>query len=197
MTLQICLNTSRCSTQVKSTALDELTQRTQDIFQRIVISGGRACRSSLIASEPASRYRQPLFVPSWQLKKGPLFSPIVCWPCLTQAGLKLFVDGLALRSRSHHRNRHSLLLLSASSLGVDQLLEKASLTLSGLSRHASLILSPTEELAIRHIEFVPVQHHRILVILVYENGRVENRLIQRREIAQNVLNEAAEYEQAV
>lgn len=184
------------------TALDELTQRTQDIFQRIVshyLEGGLAVGSSLIASEPDITLSSASIrsIMAELEKEGLLFSPHRSAGRIpTQAGLKLFVDGLVqLRSEiTPQEQAQFAAMLSASSLGVDQLLEKASLTLSGLSRHASLILSPTEELAIRHIEFVPVQHHRILVILVYENGRVENRLIQRPpEIAQNVLNEAAEY----
>ena len=36
---------------------------------------------------------------------------------------------------------------------------------------------PTEDLNVNHIEFVPIQDNRILVILVFSNGHVENRMI--------------------
>ena len=36
---------------------------------------------------------------------------------------------------------------------------------------------PTEDLNVNHIEFVPIQDKRILVILVFSNGHVENRMI--------------------
>ena len=34
------------------------------------------------------------------------------------------------------------------------------------------------DLSVNHIEFVPVQDGKILVILVFSNGHVENRLIE-------------------
>jgi heat-inducible transcriptional repressor len=57
------------------------------------------------------------------------------------------------------------------------MLDKASLALSGLSKCASLVMAPTEDLSVNHIEFVPIQDNRILVILVFSNGHVENRII--------------------
>ncbi|NBX07447.1 MAG: heat-inducible transcriptional repressor HrcA, partial [Proteobacteria bacterium] len=62
-------------------------------------------------------------------------------------------------------------------LSVSQMLDKASLALSGLSKCASLVMTPTEDLNVNHIEFVPIQDNRILVILVFSNGHVENRMI--------------------
>ncbi len=183
-------------------SLDELTQRTQDIFSRIVshyLEGGSAVGSSLIANQ------SDMTLSSASIRSimaelegaGLLFSPHRSAGRIpTQEGLRLFVDGLMqVRTELTQEEQAQFAGITASqSIGVDQLLEKASLTLSGLSNHASLIMSPTEELSIRHIEFVPVQQNRILVILVYENGRVENRLILRPEaVAQNVLIEAAEF----
>ena len=49
-------------------------------------------------------------------------------------------------------------------LSVSQMLDKASLALSGLSKCASLVMIPTEDLNVNHIEFVPIQDNRILVI---------------------------------
>ena len=50
------------------------------------------------------------------------------------------------------------------------------MALSGLSKCASLVLAPTEDLSVTHIEFVPLQDKRMLVILVFTNGQVENRM---------------------
>jgi len=184
------------------TSLGELTQRSQDIFHRIVshyLDGGTAVGSSLIAREPEISLSSASIrsIMAELEGAGLLFSPHRSAGRIpTQEGLRLFVDGL-MQVRSELTDEEQAQfsgILSAQSLGVDQLLEKISLTLSGLSKHASLIMSPTEELSIRHIEFVPMQHNRILVILVYENGRVENRLIFRPEtVSQTVLSEAAEY----
>ena len=49
--------------------------------------------------------------------------------------------------------------------------------LSGLSSCAGLVMAPTQEGNLRHIEFVPLGPGRALVVLVGESGMVENRVI--------------------
>ncbi|NHX27394.1 heat-inducible transcriptional repressor HrcA, partial [Escherichia coli] len=48
--------------------------------------------------------------------------------------------------------------------------------LSGVTHGASLVLSPKHEAPIRHIEFVSLGHDRALVVLVFADGHVENRV---------------------
>ena len=79
-------------------------------------------------------------------------------------------------------------------LSVNQMLDKASLALSGLSKCASLVMTPTEDLSVNHIEFVPTQDNRILVILVFSNGHVENRMIAfPAGLPAHVMTEASNY----
>ena len=68
-------------------------------------------------------------------------------------------------------------LENTSGLSVNQMLDKTSMALAGLSKCAALVMAPTEDLSINHIEFVPVQSQKILVILVFSNGQIENRMI--------------------
>lgn len=49
--------------------------------------------------------------------------------------------------------------------------------LSGLSRCAGLVTAPKVETPLKHIEFVGLANGRALVVMVAENGLVENRLI--------------------
>ena len=49
--------------------------------------------------------------------------------------------------------------------------------LSGLSSCAGLVMAPTQEESLRHIEFVSLAPGRALVVLVSESGMVENRVI--------------------
>ena len=42
------------------------------------------------------------------------------------------------------------------------MLDKASLALSGLSKCAALVMAPSVDLSVNHIEFVPVQDRKIL-----------------------------------
>ena len=56
------------------------------------------------------------------------------------------------------------------------MLDKASLLCPAVEI-ASLVMTLTEDLNVNHIEFVPIQDNRILVILVFSTGHVENRMI--------------------
>ena len=56
------------------------------------------------------------------------------------------------------------------------LLDHIGTALSGITRGASLVLAPKVEAAIKHIEFVSLNQTRALVVLVFANGHVENRL---------------------
>ncbi|MEK9802712.1 MAG: hypothetical protein VW475_04800, partial [Curvibacter sp.] len=64
---------------------------------------------------------------------------------------------------------------------AEGLLEQASEALSGLTGCASLVLAPKTESPLKHIEFVSLSPGRALVVLVTENGIVENRIIQTPE----------------
>jgi heat-inducible transcriptional repressor len=61
---------------------------------------------------------------------------------------------------------------------VPQALEEATAMLAGLSRCAGLVLAPKTERPLRHLEFVPLSPGRSLVVMVTEDGLVENRIIE-------------------
>jgi heat-inducible transcriptional repressor len=56
------------------------------------------------------------------------------------------------------------------------LLDRVGSALSGVTRGASLVLTPKHEAPIKHIEFVSLGPDRALVVLVFADGHVENRL---------------------
>jgi heat-inducible transcriptional repressor len=56
-------------------------------------------------------------------------------------------------------------------------LTEASTMLSGLTRAAGVVLSAKSNVRLKHIEFVRLEPERALVVLVAEDGQVENRLI--------------------
>jgi heat-inducible transcriptional repressor len=98
----------------------------------------------------------------------------------TEAGLRLFVNGLLeLGGLSEEERRSIDGRLVAAGKSLAQALEEATAALSGLSRCAGLVVAPkTERRALRHIEFVPLSLERALVVMVTEDGLVENRLIE-------------------
>ncbi len=96
----------------------------------------------------------------------------------TEAGLRLFVSGLLEVGGLSEDERHSIDgRLAAAGKSLSQALEEATTTLSGLSRCAGLVLAPKIERPLKHIEFVLLSSTRALVVMVTEDGLVENRLI--------------------
>ncbi|HXM00905.1 MAG TPA: heat-inducible transcriptional repressor HrcA [Rhizomicrobium sp.] len=113
----------------------------------------------------------------------------------TEKGLRLFVDGLleigelapneraAIEGRMRDQNR-----------GIEDVLTQATLMLSGLSRCAGLVVAPKQDTALKHVEFVGVASGKALVVIVGEDGQVENRLIDTPVgLPPSVLAEASNY----
>jgi heat-inducible transcriptional repressor len=97
----------------------------------------------------------------------------------TDAGLRLFVDGLLERGNLSEEDRVAIEARCAgANVSLSQALEEASSLLSGLSRCAGLVVAPTTDRPIKHIEFVNIGDGRALVVLVTEDGLVENRVVE-------------------
>ena len=97
----------------------------------------------------------------------------------TDAGLRLFVDGLLEIGNLSEDERKTIESQCAGScLSLEELLEDATAALSGLSQCAGLVMAPKAESPLRHVEFVNLSPGRALVVLVTESGFVENRVIE-------------------
>lgn len=114
---------------------------------------------------------------------GLLFAPHTSAGRLpTELGLRLFVDGiLEVGDLTKEEALRIEERCAGSSHSLDTLLEEASTTLSGLSGCASVVLAPKTESPLKHIEFVNLSPGRTLVVLVTENGIVENRVFTTPE----------------
>jgi heat-inducible transcriptional repressor len=96
----------------------------------------------------------------------------------TEAGLRLFVNGLLEIGSLSTEERASIdSQCAATGRSVAQALEEATSALSGLSRCAGLVIAPKFDRSLKHIEFVPLAPGRALVVMVTEDGMVENRVI--------------------
>jgi heat-inducible transcriptional repressor len=92
-------------------------------------------------------------------------------------GLRMFVDGLMEVGVPDNADREKI----DATLGHDEhdmggLLDRVGSALSGVTQGASLVLTPKHEAPIKHIEFVSLAQDRALVVLVFADGHVENRL---------------------
>jgi heat-inducible transcriptional repressor len=67
--------------------------------------------------------------------------------------------------------------VAAAGTTVEKVLTEASGLLSGLARAAGVVLTAKANVRLKHIEFVRLEPERALVILVGEDGQVENRIV--------------------
>ncbi|MEL6516888.1 MAG: heat-inducible transcriptional repressor HrcA, partial [Pseudomonadota bacterium] len=95
----------------------------------------------------------------------------------TQLGLRMFVDGLLEVGDLSLDDREKLdATLGSNESDVAGLLDRVGSALSGVTQGASLVLAPKHEAPIKHIEFVSLASDRALVVLVFADGHVENRV---------------------
>jgi heat-inducible transcriptional repressor len=96
----------------------------------------------------------------------------------TQAGLRFFVDGLLEIGALGEEERAAIeAQCRQSGQSMQDVLGQATQLLSGLSACAGLVLAPKLQQSLRHIEFVALSPGRALVVLVNEQGMVENRVL--------------------
>ncbi len=95
----------------------------------------------------------------------------------TTQGLRYFVDGILEIGSLSEAERRALESQYTASDSMPDMLDQASRMLSGLSSSAGLVVAPKADKAIRHIEFVALPPNRALVIIVPEDGMVENRIM--------------------
>jgi heat-inducible transcriptional repressor len=163
--------------------LSEMNDRSREVFRRVVESylvsgdpvGSRTLTRSMTERLSAATIRNVM--QDLELL-GLLDSPhISAGRIPTQRGLRMFVDGLLEVGTVNAEDRQ---LMDAASANNDQditnLLDHIGGTLSGITRGASVVLAPKAEAPIRHIEFVSLAADRALVVLVFANGHVENRI---------------------
>lgn len=96
----------------------------------------------------------------------------------TERGLRLFVDGLLEIGQLAPDERVTIeARINGSGRGIEDVLTQATTLLSGLSRCAGLVVAAKQDTVLKHVEFVAVAPGKALVVIVSEDGQVENRLI--------------------
>src|SRR3954469_10715568 len=113
----------------------------------------------------------------------------------TEKGLRLFVDGLLEIGQLAPDERIAIeARMSGSGQRIEDVLTQATQRLAGLSRCAGLMLTAKQDSALKHVEFVGVAPGKALVIMVSEDGQVENRVIDTPAgLPVSALSEAGNY----
>ncbi|MFD0985662.1 heat-inducible transcriptional repressor HrcA [Methyloligella solikamskensis] len=166
--------------------LTRLNERSREIFKRIVetylatgepVGSRNLSRSLPITLSPASVRN----VMSDLEALGLIYAPHTSAGRLpTQSGLRLFVDGLLEVGDVSPAERDQIerqISGDGKHRAVEDFLTEAGAMLSGLSRCAGVVLVDKHTKALKQIEFVNLGGGRALVVLVGEDGDVENRII--------------------
>ena len=97
----------------------------------------------------------------------------------THAGLRLFVDGLMELGDVADADRREIeTRLAGRGRSFEDMLNEASVLLSGLAGGAGIVVTPVREAGVKHVEFVSLGVGQALAVMVFEDGAVENRLMQ-------------------
>lgn len=96
----------------------------------------------------------------------------------TELGLRFFVDALMQIGDLNDRDRRTMdAQLVTAGTSVEGVLTEATGLLSGLTRAAGVVVTAKSNHRLKHIEFVRLEPERALVVMVSDDGQVENRIL--------------------
>jgi heat-inducible transcriptional repressor len=163
----------------------ELNARSKEVFRQIVdayVATGEPVGSRTIARRLEEQVSPATIrnVMADLEEAGLLYAPHTSAGRLpTEAGLRLYVDGLLELGNVTDEERHAIEgQCAVRGRSLEGVLADASNALSALSRYAGIVTAPTNDRPFRHIEFVLLSPGRALVVVVSDNGLVENRVIE-------------------
>ncbi|OWU69689.1 heat-inducible transcription repressor [Roseovarius sp. 22II1-1F6A] len=166
-----------------SKLLDEMNDRSREVFRRVVEGylatgdpvGSRTLTRTMTEKVSAATIRNVMQDLEYM---GLLGSPHVSAGRVpTHTGLRMFVDGLLEVRDLDAMDREKIdATLGGSDPDIPAVLNRVGSALSGTTQVASLVLAPKHEAPVKHIEFVQLGPERALVVLVFADGHVENRV---------------------
>ena len=169
----------------KKEILEEMNNRSREVFRRVVegyLADGEPVGSRTLSREFSEDISAATIRNVMQDLEflGLLGSPHTSAGRIpTQQGLRMFVDGILEVSEVDKNDRKKIdKIVSDETNQVDDILDDISTTLSGVTQGASLVLTPKREAPIKHVEFLPLSISQALVVLVFADGHVENRLFK-------------------
>lgn len=184
-----------------SSDLSTLDARARDVFREIVESylttgepvGSRTLsRLGGMALSPASIRNTMADLMSLGLLEAP---HAMAGRLPTQKGLRFFVDSLLqLGDVAEDEKREIDAQIARVGGSPQEFLGAASELLSGLAGGAGLVMTPEREAPVRHAEIVSIGPGQALLVLVFEDNQVENRILNTPpDLPSSTLVEAANY----
>jgi len=167
-----------------SSIISELNDRSREVFREIV--EGYVAEGGPVGSRTLSRRLKMPISPATVRNvmadledMGLLYAPHTSAGRLpTDAGLRLFVDGLLEIGDLSSEDRENIEARCVThGTNLNEALGEATSLLSGLAQCAGLVVAPKTARPLKHIEFVNLGDGRVLAVLVTDDGFVENRII--------------------
>src|SRR5262249_28073275 len=165
-------------------SLAQINERSREIFRQIVESylatgepvGSRNI-SRLIATPLSPASVRNVMSDLEQL--GLIYAPHTSAGRLpTELGLRFFIDALMeIGDLPEDERRAMEAKVAAAGKSMEAVLNEASSMLSDLTRAAGVVLTAKSNIHLKHIDFVRLEPERALVVLIGEDGQVENRII--------------------
>ena len=104
----------------------------------------------------------------------------------TELGFRVFIDALAQMRDVSDRDRAAVLArMKQLRPGVDDVVREAARMLASLSGAAAVVSRRADREAIAHLRFMPLGDRRLLVVVVWQSGAVQNRVIETAEALSN------------
>lgn len=109
----------------------------------------------------------------------------------TDKGYRLFVDRLSTVKPMSVGERRAIESFLNGAVDLDDVVHRSVRLLSQLTRQVAVVQYPTlTRSSVRHVDFVPISTTRVMVVLITDTGRVEQRMIDLPEvIAEDALAE--------
>lgn len=96
----------------------------------------------------------------------------------TDKGYRLFVDRLSAIRPMSSAERRAIRSFLDRSVDLDHVVERTVRLLSQLTRQVAMVQYPSfSRSKVRHVELVALGSHRVLVVLIADTGRVEQRVV--------------------
>ncbi|MEP1443423.1 MAG: heat-inducible transcriptional repressor HrcA [Hyphomicrobiales bacterium] len=171
---------------INTPSLQDVDERSREIFRHIVDTylasgepvGSRNISKALPSGLSAASVRN---VMADLEGLGLIYSPHTSAGRMpTETGLRFFVDSLMEVGPLNTEERNQIeqqLPSQADSQSLDDVLAKTGSILSGLTGSAGLVLAKKQNSPLKHVEFVRLDETQALVVLVNEDGQVENRVL--------------------
>ncbi len=179
----------------------ELNDRSKQIFKSVVetyLETGSPSGSETIMKKEGINLSSSTIraILSNLQKEGLLFAPHTSAGRLpTDKGMRFFVDGLLEFGRISETEKESIKQQCLSKgKSYQEVLDDASKTISGLSNYAGIVIAPKYNKKIKHLEFIRINKIQIMLIVAYENGEVENRILEDKgQYNSGLLQQASNY----